>query len=88
MGVHDIDKYAEIKRLLDIPEDEPIFIFRAQDMLMPDVIYDYRRRYMRRAATMGVTPSETSRFAADLDAEIEAVDVWQREHHEIVRVPD
>lgn len=31
MGVHDHDKYPEIKRLLGIPEDEPIFILRAQD---------------------------------------------------------
>ena len=32
MGVHqDKEIYTKIKQLLDIPEDEPIFIIRAQD---------------------------------------------------------
>jgi hypothetical protein len=49
MGVHDVDKYPEIKRLLGIPEDEPIFIFRAQDFLMEDVVRYYQRRYTANA---------------------------------------
>lgn len=31
MGVNDTDKYPVIKDLLEIPQDEPIFILRAQD---------------------------------------------------------
>jgi hypothetical protein len=31
MGVHNAEAYPKIKELLGIPEDEPIFILRAQD---------------------------------------------------------
>lgn len=41
MGVHDKDKYPEIKRLLGIPEDEPIFILRAQDKCSFQTLIDY-----------------------------------------------
>lgn len=41
MGVHDTDKYAEIKSLLGIPADEPIFILRGQDKAASETIDDY-----------------------------------------------
>lgn len=41
MGVHDTQHYGEIKRLLNIPEDEPIFIIRAQDNISVSAIDDY-----------------------------------------------
>lgn len=43
MGVHDTEKYATIKALLDIPEDEPIFILRAQDYTAVDAIDHYTK---------------------------------------------
>jgi hypothetical protein len=43
MGVHDLEKNAEVKVLLGIPEDEPIFIIRAQDDLSYEVIDYYRK---------------------------------------------
>ena len=41
MGVHDKDVYDEIRELLQIPEDEPIFILRAQDDCSPGTLSDY-----------------------------------------------
>jgi hypothetical protein len=42
--------YAEIKTLLEIPEDEPIFILRAQDKRSPAVIVAYLHAIGRDAA--------------------------------------
>lgn len=88
MGVHDVQHYPEIKRLLGIPEDEPIFIFRAQDMLMGDVVDDYRRRYTQRALTMGASTAEIDRFASELESDIYAISAWQETHKDVVKVPD
>lgn len=41
MGVHDMDRYDEVKRLLGIPEDEPIFVLRAQDKYAAVAVEDY-----------------------------------------------
>jgi hypothetical protein len=43
MGVHqDPDTYIAIKRILGIPDDEPIFILRAQDKFSTKTIWYYR----------------------------------------------
>jgi hypothetical protein len=43
MGVHNTPEvYAEVKRLLGIPEDEPIFILRGQDDLAMHTVTRYR----------------------------------------------
>lgn len=40
MSVHDAD-YKKIKKLLGIPEDEPIFVLRAQDDLAAHTVLRY-----------------------------------------------
>lgn len=43
MGVHqNDDTYYQIKMILGIPKDEPIFILRAQDKFAPTTIDEYR----------------------------------------------
>lgn len=44
MGVHDLSVYPEVKKLLGIPEDEPIFILRAQDKFSVAAVSDYYGR--------------------------------------------
>lgn len=41
MGVHDAD-YKKIKKLLGVPEDEPIFVLRGQDDLAAATVARYR----------------------------------------------
>lgn len=41
MGVHDTDAYPHIKAWLDIPQDEPIFILRAQDDASVETLASY-----------------------------------------------
>ena len=41
MGVHNTDAYPKIKELLGIPNEEPIFILRAQDKLSVPMIARY-----------------------------------------------
>jgi hypothetical protein len=40
MSVHSAD-YKKIKKLLDVPEDEPIFIIRGQDDLAAAIVTRY-----------------------------------------------
>lgn len=47
MSVHDVEHYPEIKRLLGIPENEPIFILRAQDLLSLETVGFYRDNSVR-----------------------------------------
>lgn len=43
MGVHaDADTYSEVKELLGIPEEEPVFILRAQDDMALHILVTYQ----------------------------------------------
>ena len=47
MGVHESDEiYAEIKDLLGIPQDEPVFILRGQDRAYTQTLKDYQHNAM------------------------------------------
>lgn len=103
MGVHNEAVYPEVKRLLGIPEDEPIFIIRAQDVLSADAIEGYRELYteeVRKRAAKNQPPAELGhglkvhlsveqrKFRAHLmDCEDEMFD-WQEKHPGSVKVPD
>jgi hypothetical protein len=41
VGVHSTQVYPQIKELLQIPHDEPIFILRAQDQTSVDTLDHY-----------------------------------------------
>lgn len=82
MGVHDKDKYPEIKRLLGIPEDEPIFILRAQDDLSADTISDYRLRYVRQHR------EPDPDFVSQLNNKIVEIEGWQFRNSSKVKFPD
>lgn len=88
MGVHDLDKYAEIKEALGIPEDEPIFIIRAKDRLAPTIIDLYDLIYMSTAKVAGVTASDAMKFSDDIRDVYDAVADYQRTHPDTVKVPD
>jgi hypothetical protein len=80
MSVHDIGLYPAIKELLEIPEDEPIFILRAQDALAADSIFDYKKR-----VEANNVPSE---FVRGVGQVIHDFDMWQRENPKRVKLPD
>lgn len=87
MGVHNTEVYADVKMLLDIPEDEPIFIIRAQDVVAPDAIMDYAElARVRHGATqefynlVAATHTELSVWRQFVG--------WQEEHPDKVKIPD
>lgn len=88
MGVHDKDKYVEIKEALGIPEDEPIFIIRGKDSLAPTMIDLYDLLYMSTAKTQGVEAAAAMEFSDGIRAVYDEVFSYQREHPEFVKVPD
>lgn len=96
MGVHaDAGTYKQVKALLEIPEDEPIFIFRAQDELCGLVISYYHSMYFKSARQrnlhMGnaarLTP-EQQKFAGEVLSVEEAVFGWQETNSDKVKFPD
>ncbi len=56
-----------------IPEQEPVFLLRAQDQYAPDTLRDYAARVYNR----GRGDSEASR---EILEHAQAMEVWQREH--------
>jgi len=98
MGVHDYKEYPVIRGLLDIPEDEPIFILRAQDVLYPAVLAAYEQLYYAAVRTRhavegkgdpGTQPSdEETNFADHIEACYDNGRRWQRRNRDKVKIPD
>jgi hypothetical protein len=63
-----------------IPDDEPVFVIRAADMLAPGAV----RAYMNLAREQGMTPA----YCDGIKAAAGVMAAWQREHPERVKVPD
>ena len=84
MGVHDLKMYPAVKKLLDIPQDEPIFILRAQDILSTSVLVFYQEQYKN----LGDHRRKSVGFYDRLSTEIEDRQLWRDEHLDSVKVPD
>jgi len=91
MSVHDKDAEAKAKALFGIPEDEPIFVLRAQDRLYGPMLAIYEQLY--------VSAIRTVRAGAFLDGdEMEFADHvgmcydegrrWQKANEDRVKIPD
>ena len=80
MGVHDTDRYTEVKSLLGIPEDEPIFILRAQDRAAPNAVDEYGHMAERIGAS--------EKFCVGVDRCAAEFDAWQVANPQRVKVPD
>lgn len=81
MGVHDTEKYSAIKHLLGIPEDEPIFIVRAQDDASTALLSAYANITYEQ---LGV-PREFVRNIADLNMEFAS---WRTSNRDKCKTPD
>lgn len=90
MGVHDTDTYPEIKMLLGIPVDEPIFILRSQDRLFRPMLNVYEGFYV---TFTGIGTSEGDgmtteqwQFAENVLDIAEEARQWQKTH--ATKIPD
>ena len=90
IGVHATDRYSEIKSMLGIPDSEPIFILRAQDIVSVDVLNEYAWAvYDHRVdAKDEIVDRKTDTFLAEIDAERERFKQWQDENPDRVKIPD
>jgi hypothetical protein len=79
VSVHDKEYYPAIKKLLGIPEDEPIYILRAQDKFSAGVITAHRS-----TAESAAKPEWASR----VQREIDDFRFFQQKNPERVKVPD
>lgn len=85
MGVHDTDKYVEVKRLLGIPEDEPICVFRAQD----DLAMHTLTRYRNTADSIEDASAKPSQWWFDsLDSLIAKFAAFRNANPDRIKVPD
>jgi hypothetical protein len=79
LGVHDTEKYFAIKELLGIPQDEPIFILRAQDKFSVETVEAYGEitcNFCSESFDDGITSVAT------------IFRKWQTDHPDKVKVPD
>lgn len=104
MGVHDLSVYPQVKELLGIPADEPIFILRAQDITYQPMLAVYEQLYLASVRTQREkvdgkvkTAARTAEpqlmndhwaFADHINACRENGRRWQRRNSEKVKVPD
>lgn len=84
MGVHQSkETYSEIKKLLDIPPDEPIFIIRAQDKFSIRAI-----RYYRDLVRDGTRIKTDPEWKEQVGSVINKFIHWQSNNRNKVKVPD
>jgi hypothetical protein len=87
MSVHDAD-YKKIKELLGIPEDEPIFVLRAQDQLSVPTIQRYAVFAMGIEPTIDRPQPFTAEWLENKDAVIAEFVQWQQANPAAVKLPD
>ena len=75
-------KYGDIE-IPGIPDDEPIFVLRAQDVLAIPTLVRYENF---RINVENDTP--TQEWLADLEAQIERFGEWAKQHADKMKVPD
>lgn len=86
MGVHQSEEvYSQIKDLLDIPAEEPIFILRAQDKFSLETIADYLYNVVN-STPIGDKNMET--WYDNVKSVGQKFLNWQRENRDKVKVPD
>lgn len=75
---------------IDLAEDEPVFLLRAQDKFAPLAIRAYADLLQAAAIAMPVQDNPSMLFSAARDLRIYADDVhtWQVGHRELTKVPD
>jgi hypothetical protein len=81
MGVHNIEHYPEIRRLLEIPPGEPIFIIRAQDDIAVDILNVYTSLQMRPGGY-------DERWVQDLKDTVSVFENWQLDNPTKVKRAD
>lgn len=87
MSVHDAD-YKKVKELLGIPEDEPIFVLRAQDQLSVPTIQRYAVFALSVEPTIERPQPFTQEWLDSKDAVIAEFAGWQEQNREKVKLPD
>lgn len=79
MGVQNQAVYSEVKRLFEIPDDEPIFILRGQDILYQPMLAVYEQLYLLAARTE--YPGGVRNEKAPRDTPQISSDQWQFADH-------
>jgi hypothetical protein len=80
MGVHNTSQYREIKRLLEIPDSEPIFIIRGQDILAHPTLEAYEG--------LAEDNDRSPEFLADLRQVRSDFETWHMENKDSMKMPD
>ena len=88
MGVHqdNSDVYYQIKMILGIPKDEPIFIIRAQDKFSVKIIRYYHD--LVRDGVRNIPNKGFSEWLSNVESITNNFLNWQRDNRDKVKVPD
>lgn len=88
MGVHNVEVYPEIKKLLEMPGDEGLFIIRFKDMLGPAAVAAYRALYNVAAGVTTVDRQTQRHFTDHLEAVEREALRYQVKYPSRVKFPD
>lgn len=72
----------------DIPEDEPLFLIRGQDVTAVEAIYAYAAVLFNHLTGAGLSHNEAQLACYPIDAYADEVAAWQAAHPDRVKVPD
>jgi len=84
MGVHDAD-YKKVKKLLGIPDGEPIFVLRAQDDLALHTVVGYMN-VARQIEDLKVRPSD--QWFDHMNGVVNEFAAFRTDHPDKMKVPD
>jgi hypothetical protein len=87
VSVHQTERYKQIKGILGIPEDEPIFILRGQDKLAAGAIESYEDDADRKdGREEGFSP--TQEWFAQIDGHANEFRLFASGNPERMKFPD
>lgn len=85
MGVHNKNAYDDVRDLLDIPLDEPLFIIRGQDDLSMAIITRYKN-LAREIEDPTIKP--TDEWFHSMDQVIGEFAAYRADNADKIKVPD
>lgn len=81
----ELEAHPHVRAVMNIPEDEPIMVLRAQDKFAPAAAMSWQMQCVEPGTLTLVVSEEKMNSASDL---IQRMCDWQREHPDRVKTPD
>lgn len=78
---------SAVKKLLDIPADEPIFVLRASDDLSVEALWDYMDTFLAQTKKGRLPTSQEKLYKDEIDNLMDDFDLWRRKNSSKCKFP-